>query len=77
MLKDIVLNFLTIGLYSLQKELDEEFEKIEIEAFDSEMRMKKIQKQEKIIKDFDENIMLLKNRNGPSKARITQRKSTN
>ena len=52
-MKELILNFLTFGFYSAHQELEQEFYKSEIEAFDSDFKLKK---QRKEIRELDDKL---------------------
>jgi hypothetical protein len=53
MVKEILFNILTLGLYNYHQELEHEFYKSEIEVFDIEFNIKK---QRKEIREIDEKL---------------------
>ena len=53
MVREILLNILTLGLYNYHQELEQEFYKSEIEVFDSDFKLKK---QRKEIRELDEKL---------------------
>ena len=53
MVKEILFNILTFGLYNYHQELEQEFYKSEIEVFDSDFKLKK---QRKEIRELDEKL---------------------
>ena len=52
-MKELILNFLTIGFYSAHQELEQEFYKSEIEVFDSDFKLKN---QRKEMREIDEKL---------------------